>query len=149
MIVDTHMHLYDPSRPEGIPWPSPDDELLYRTVLPEHCREVSEPEGVTGVVAVEASPWVEDNAWLLDLAEADPFIVAVVGSLELGTEGFGANLERFSAHRLFRGIRIHGATMEQVDDPPTRDDLARLAEKDLELDLPAMRRHVRVYNLRR
>ena len=142
MIIDTHMHLYDPSRPEGVPWPSSDDELLYRTVLPEHCREVSEPEGVTGIIAVEASPWVEDNAWVIEQAEADPFIVAVVGNLEPGTDQFGPELERFAAHPLFRGLRIHGAMVEQVDDPSTLDDLARLAQKDLELDLLVQTAHL-------
>ena len=35
MIIDTHTHFYDPTRPEGVPWPPADNELLYRTVLPE------------------------------------------------------------------------------------------------------------------
>jgi L-fuconolactonase len=28
-IIDTHIHLFDPRRPQGIPWPKKDDELLY------------------------------------------------------------------------------------------------------------------------
>ena len=39
MIVDTHTHFYDPSRPQGVPWPSSNDDVLYRTTLPEHYRE--------------------------------------------------------------------------------------------------------------
>ena len=38
MIIDTHTHFYDPTRPQGIPWPPKDNLLLYRTVLPEHHR---------------------------------------------------------------------------------------------------------------
>ena len=30
MIVDTHTHFYDPFRPQGVPWPEKDDEILYR-----------------------------------------------------------------------------------------------------------------------
>ena len=82
MIIDTHTHFYDPSRPEGVPWPGPDNELLYRTVLPADYRQFAEPEGVTGTVVVEASGWLEDNQWILDLAEEDPFIVGLVGHID-------------------------------------------------------------------
>ena len=75
MIIDTHTHFYDPSRPQGVPWPGPENELLYRTVLPEHYRQIAEPEGVTGTVVVEASAWLDDNQWILDLAKDDPFNV--------------------------------------------------------------------------
>ncbi|MCH7931506.1 MAG: MlrC C-terminal domain-containing protein [Proteobacteria bacterium] len=53
VIIDTHTHFYDPSRPEGVPWPSANDEVLYRTVLPEDFRKLAEPVGVTGTVVVE------------------------------------------------------------------------------------------------
>jgi len=32
-LVDTHTHFYDPTRPEGVPWPGKDTPL-YRRVLP-------------------------------------------------------------------------------------------------------------------
>ena len=72
MIIDTHTHFYDPYRPEGVPWPPRDDALLYRRVLPEDYKAVAVPEGVTGTVVVEASEWVEDNGWILDLAATEP-----------------------------------------------------------------------------
>src|SRR3712207_9576197 len=42
--IDAHTHFYDPTRPEGVPWPDERDELLYRRVLPDEigrasCRE--------------------------------------------------------------------------------------------------------------
>jgi hypothetical protein len=37
-LIDTHTHFYDPSRPQGVPWPPRDDKLLYRTVLPKNYR---------------------------------------------------------------------------------------------------------------
>ena len=70
-IVDCHTHFYDPTRPEGVPWPGKDDAVLYRTVLPKHFLEQAATLGVTKTVVVEASPWVEDNAWLLDLGRQE------------------------------------------------------------------------------
>ena len=69
MIIDTHVHIFDPFRPEGAPWPDPENELLYRTTLPEQVKAQAMPEGVDGVVVVEASEWVEDNQWILDIAK--------------------------------------------------------------------------------
>ena len=28
-IIDTHIHLYDTTRPEGLPWPPPSDTVIY------------------------------------------------------------------------------------------------------------------------
>ena len=42
---------------------------LYRTTLPEHFLEVAAGHGVTHTVVVEASSWLEDNQWILDLAD--------------------------------------------------------------------------------
>ena len=114
MIIDTHTHFYDPSRPEGVPWPGQDNELLYRTVLPEHYRQIAEPEGVTGTIVVEASAWLEDNQWILGLAEEDPFILGLVGHIDPGRQDFEANLKRFSDHPRFCGIRCGGGFFDDI-----------------------------------
>lgn len=135
MIIDTHTHLYDPSRPQGVPWPRPEEKALYRTVLPEHVKAVAVPEGVTGTVVVEASPWVEDNQWILDIAAREPFIVGFVGNLDPASAEFAKNLDRFSANPLFRGIRVGGGAVKQPLNRTTLDNLKRLLDKDLELDV--------------
>src|SRR5215467_10014461 len=104
MIIDTHTHFYDPTRAQGVPWPEPGDEVLYRRVLPEDYKRLAVPEGVTGTVVVEASQWLEDNQWILDLAAREPFIVGFVGNLQPGAQDYAASLDRFAANPLFRGI---------------------------------------------
>ena len=137
MVIDTHTHLYDPTRPQGVPWPSKDNALLYRTVLPTHYKALAEPHGITGTVVVEASKWLEDNAWVLDLAADEPFIVGLVGHIEPGRPEFGAELGRFAANPLLRGIRCGAAYFEDVEKGSLLQDLALLAERDLELDVLA------------
>src|SRR4051812_41804211 len=95
-IVDTHTHFYDPTRPQAVPWPPPAANPLSRRVLPEHLATAAKGLQVTGTVVVEASPRVEDNQWLLDLAARQPFIVGVVGKLRPGTEDFRKHLTRFA-----------------------------------------------------
>ena len=104
-VIDTHTHFYDPTRPGGVPWPGKDDTVLYRRVLPAEYMKLAKPHGVTGTVVVEASPWVEDNQWLLDLAKDEPFVVGVVGRLWPGDEDFAKHLARFAKNPLFRGVR--------------------------------------------
>ncbi len=135
MIVDTHTHFYDPTRPEGVPWPGPDNALLYRSVLPEHYRALAEPEGVTGTVVVEASAWLEDNQWVLDLAAADPFLLGLVGHIDPNRDGFARELERFAKHPRFCGIRCGGGYFQDVGAGSFLRDLQYLVERDLELDV--------------
>lgn len=135
MIIDTHTHSYDPTRPEGVPWPNPGDEVLYRRVLPEDYKALAAPQGVSGTIVVEASEWLEDNQWILDLAAKEPFIVGFVGNLQPGAKDFGSNLERFSANPLFRGIRPRGANIKNFKKDAFLADIEKLAAKDLEIDL--------------
>jgi L-fuconolactonase len=108
-ILDSHTHFYDPTRPQGVPWPGKDNKLLYRPVLPDEFRKLTRPFGVVGTLVVEASPWLEDNQWLLDLAADDPFLVGVIGRIDpkdLAPKDFEKHLRRFAKNPLFRGIRI-------------------------------------------
>jgi predicted TIM-barrel fold metal-dependent hydrolase len=133
-IIDCHTHFYDPTRPDGIPWPQKGTPL-YRTVLPKHLRELKQFRRVTGTVIVEASPLVEDNAWLLELAQDDPFIVGIVGHLDPGTPDFAKHVKRFAANPLFRGIRISSGPLDEVLKKGTLTDLKLLADQDLALDV--------------
>ena len=135
MIIDTHTHFYDPSRPQGVPWPSPDSGQLYRTVLPEHYRALAESEGVTGTVVVEASAWLEDNQWILDLAEADPFIVGLVGHIDPARDAFADELARYADHPRFCGIRCGSDYFTEEPEGDFLRDMALLASRDLVLDV--------------
>ena len=133
-IIDCHTHFYDPTRPEGIPWPGKGSSL-YRTVLPKHLRALKHFRRVTGTVIVEASPRVEDNAWLLDVARDDPFVVGIVGNLTPGTPEFANHLNRFAANELFRGIRVSSGLVRELMAESDVTDLKLLADHDLALDV--------------
>ena len=135
-IVDTHTHFYDPERPEGVPWPGKNDTSLYRRVLPEHFAKFAKPMGVTGTVVVEASPWVEDNQWVLDLAAKDSFVLGLVGNLPVGKPEFAGLLKRFATNPIFRGIRVNSGPLKAgLAVPEFLADVKRLADADLELDV--------------
>ena len=134
-MIDTHIHLYDPTRPQGVPWPAKTDALLYKPTLPETFAGMVRPLGITGAVVVEASAWLEDNQWVLDLAKEHRAIVGLVGHLEPGADAFATNLARFAKNPMFRGIRLNGnAIGTGLARPAFVEDLQRLADAGLMLD---------------
>lgn len=97
---------------------------------------VASPMGVRETVLVEASEWVEDNQWVLDLAETNPSIVGLVGNLNPNDPKFKTHLLRFSKNPLFRGIRWRDTLVPLDGDlDPMIAAAKQLAEHDLELDL--------------
>jgi len=133
-IIDTHTHFYDPSRPQGVPWPGKGTKL-YRTVLPADWLAVAAPHGCRETVVVEASPWLEDNQWILDLAEKEKSIVGFVGHLDPGPD-FAANLARFARNPIFRGIRWSGAMLlDASKHDAVLSGAKQLASHGLELDV--------------
>lgn len=135
-VIDAHTHFYDPTRPEGVPWPSKSDALLYRPVLPDEFKKLTREQHVTGTIVIEASEWLEDNQWLLDLAAREPFIMGVVGRLDVADKDFARHLDRFAKQRAFRGIRInHDPLKMALQRPAHLERLRLLAEADRELDV--------------
>jgi L-fuconolactonase len=135
-VVDAHVHFYDPTRPQGVPWPSKNEPILYRPTYPERYLSNVRPAHVDGVVAVEASAWLEDNLWLLDVADRNRLVWAVVGNIPPGRREFKDELARFARHPLFRGIRINaGAVPAILAQPDALGDLKLLASKGLSLDI--------------
>ena len=104
-ILDTHVHLYDPTRPQGVPWPPKTNTLIYKKTLPDRLRQACAGLGVVAAIEVECSPWLEDNQWVLDVIEKDPIMVGTIGNLEPGKPDFAKHLERFAGNPLFLGIR--------------------------------------------
>lgn len=135
-FIDTHTHFYDPTRKEGVPWPGKDDAVLYRPVLPKEFAKLAAPHGVTRTVVVEASPRVEDNQWLLDLAKDNPAVVGVVGRLLLTDGDFAKHLARFAKNPLFRGIRVNEDEVRAaLKDDKQLDRLKAFRDTGLTLDL--------------
>lgn len=137
-VIDTHIHLFDPTRPQGVPWPPKTNAKLYQPALPPRYRKLAEPHGVVGAIKVEASPWLEDNQWVLDVAETDTIVVGVVGNIEPGKPQFRPNLERFAKNKLFRGIRYGTLWGRDFPDSTRRqavlDDLKFMASAGLSMD---------------
>ena len=136
-IIDTHLHLYDPTRPQGAPFPKTPNPQPF---LPKHYQEAATPLGIAGGIKVESSPWVEDNLWVLMVIETEPMIVGVVGCLDPTKPDFREYLERYRRNKLFLGIR-YGNVWEGhnlpavVDKPDVLENMRAFAQTSLTLEV--------------
>ncbi|MEP6916108.1 MAG: amidohydrolase family protein [Acidobacteriota bacterium] len=138
-IIDTHIHLFDPTRPQGAPYSGPGGAAgPPQAALPPRYRRLASPLGIVGAVKIEASPWIEDNLWVLEVAERDTIVVGVVGNLEPDKPDFAEMFARYHKNPLFRGIRygnLWGRDMTaQAGNPAFIEGLKLLAQADLVLD---------------
>jgi len=137
-IIDTHIHLFDPTRPEGVPWPPKDDAALYKQALPGRYTSLTAKHHVVGAIAVEASPLLTDNDWLLRVVGNHPVMVGMIGDLIPGSQNYMADLERLHRDPLFLGIR-YGNLWDRdlstdLEKPGFVDGLKALAQAGLVLD---------------
>ncbi|MDE3200188.1 MAG: amidohydrolase family protein [Acidobacteriota bacterium] len=134
-IIDAHIHLFDPTRPGGVPWPTKDDTALYKPALPDRYAALSKPFGVVGAIAIEASPLDTDNEWLLHEVEKHPIMVGMIGDLIPSSSEFHRRLDTLHANRLFLGIRYGNLwnrdLMADLEKPGFVDGLKALSEAGL------------------
>ena len=133
MIVDAHQHFWDPAR-ANYPWMT--DDRLRRRYGPEDLGPLLRAAGVDGTVVVQARQELDETRELLAVAAAHPWVVGVVGWVDLTGE-VAAQLAEFAGGPLV-GVR------HVVEDEPDPDwllrkgvqrGLAAVAEADLVYDL--------------
>lgn len=136
-IIDCHIHLFDQTRPQGAPY-SGGGKGSTEPALPARYRHLAAPLGIVGAIEVEASPWIEDNLWVLEVEEKDPMMVGTIGNLQPEKPEFKEYLDRYHKNKLFRGIRYGNLwgynLVTQVSNPVFLEGLRLMHQADLALD---------------
>jgi len=142
VIVDAHHHLWDLSRGIAYPWLTPALGPIHRSFAGDDLAPLLAAEGIDRTVIVQCANSHEDTDYLLEQADAYPFIAGVVGWAPLlEPEACAATLERRCDDAHFKGVR------HLVHDEPDPDWLARpevtaslklVASHRLPLDVPAV-----------
>jgi L-fuconolactonase len=102
--IDAHQHFwkYDAA---DYAWIDDSMASLQRDFLPDDVRPAMTRAGFDACVAVQARQSIEETRWLLSLADAHPFVVGVVGWVDLQADGARAQLEQAASHRKLVGVR--------------------------------------------
>jgi len=145
-MVDAHNHFWEYS-PDAYPWMGPLHAPIKRSFGAPELSPLLSACGLRGSVAVQARQCLEENAYLLSLADAHPSILGVVGWVDLcaPAPALAAQLAAFAAHPRAVGVRhvIH----DEEDDlfcvrPAFRRGIAALAAHDLAYDLLLFPKHL-------
>lgn len=143
-LIEAHVHLWDLTRPQGAAWPPrgpntpfstnhwiADNEKMTSAVYSKGWRFAS----VVGGIAVEASPWLEDNLWLMEQCESNPWMLGAIGNLMPEKPEFAEYLDRFRKIPFFLGIRYGNVwdydLVNQSRNPVFIDGMKKLADAGL------------------
>ncbi len=144
MRIDAHQHFWDLDRFE-YSWMPPGESVLRQTFLPDRLERILTRNRFEGSVLVQANTLLDETRWLLDLAESNEFIRAVVGWVDLTDPKLGEALDELQKRPKFKGVR-HPVQDEPDDNWLMRADvlagLAELARRGLPYDLLVRPQHL-------
>ncbi|MFT5302764.1 MAG: L-fuconolactonase [Mariniblastus sp.] len=148
MIVDSHHHFWDRSLSQfDNSWQeNPGLENICKTFLPEHLKPMIDAAGVEKTVFVQTQHNLEENRWILGLAEQHDWIAGVVGWVDLASPDCESQVEEFKDHPKFVGVR-HVVQDEANDDFIVQDDVLRglavLEKHEVPFDLLFFVKHLK------
>ncbi len=140
MQVDAHQHFWS-FDPEQYPWIVEGGlSALRRDFLPADLRPILDAHGVDATIAVQARQTVGETEWLLSLAATHPWIIGVVGWVDLAAGGVEESIARL---RSLPGGERHAGLRHVIQDEPDgfmdaqpfREGVRALGALDLTYDL--------------
>lgn len=144
MKLDAHQHFWRYNQ-RDYGWIGDAMAALRRDFLPEELAREQTSLGFDGSIAVQARQSLAETKWLLQLADANPFIKGVVGWVDLCSPELSAQLERFAHHPKLCGVR-HVVQDEPDDRFMLREDflrgIAHLKQWKLTYDILVFPRHL-------
>jgi L-fuconolactonase len=143
MRIDAHQHFWIYNQRE-YDWIDETMASIRRDFLPADLRPELEDTGFAGSVVVQVRQTLEETRWLLELAEDNPFILGVVGWVDLRSPRLYQDLQSFAGKSKLVGIR-HIVQSEPDDfllDAGFLRGISVLQEFDLAYDLLIYTKHL-------
>jgi L-fuconolactonase len=112
-MIDAHQHFWKLARGDYA-WLTPDLAPLYRDFLPGDLEPLRRAAGIEASVLVQAAPTSEETRFLLEIAETTPWVVGVVGWVDLEAADAADQLVALAERPALRGIR---PMIQDIADP--------------------------------
>ena len=113
MIVDAHQHFWDPARAE-YPWMTGAFAPLHRRFGPSELEPLLREYAIDGTVVVQARPSLDETRELLELAGTTPFVLGVVGWVDLAGDEHAVDVGL--AHEAAEHLGLVHAGADRADD---------------------------------
>lgn len=143
MRIDAHQHFWIYNQRE-YGWIDETMASLRRDFLPADLKPQLERAGFAGSVLIQVRQTLDETRWLLQLAENNPFMLGVVGWVDLRSPHLRADLKSLAGKSKLVGIR-HIVQSEPDDfllDANFRRGISMLEEFDLAYDLLIYTKHL-------
>lgn len=128
--VDAHHHFWHYSASE-FDWIAP-GSILASDYSPCHLRDELDASGISSSIAVQARQTEEETRWLLQLAGDHPWIIGVIGWIDLRSHTLQARLSELSGE-----MRLLGFRHVVQDEPDPRFLLQTTFQRSVRLVLEA------------
>ncbi|SFK95188.1 L-fuconolactonase [Paenibacillus sp. 1_12] len=143
MRIDAHQHYWIISRTD-YGWLKPSLGRIYADYMPEHLKPWLERYDFQKTIVVQAAPTSEETEFLLSIAEREATIAGVVGWLDLESNTFEQQWDRFRSNPKFVGLRpmIQDLSSDWILGKTVIRHLKLLADAQFPVDLQANPRHL-------
>ncbi len=144
MLIDSHQHFWQIADRHG-QWPPAELASIHRDFGPADLQPTLERCGIDGTVLVQSLPDIRDTEFMLRLASQHPFVLGVVGWVDMKSADAAAQIERLATHRRLKGLR---PMLQALADDPWIDDGAldpavqAMLSHQLSFDALVLPRHV-------
>ena len=95
-VIDAHHHFWDPARAD-YPWLTDELAPIRRAFGVEDLRPILEREGIDGSLLVQTRSSIDESLEFLETAAATPFIIGVVGWVDLTAPEVARDIARLKA----------------------------------------------------
>jgi L-fuconolactonase len=103
MTVDAHQHFWDPARGD-YDWLKPDNPI-HRVFGTNDLRPLLVQTGVDATILVQAAPTAAESDYMLGIARKAPWVLGVVGWIDLEAVGAADEVRRRAEDPHFLGVR--------------------------------------------
>ena len=144
MRIDAHQHFWRYTAGE-YGWIGDSMAALRRDFLPSDLRREMDAAAIDACIAVQARQTLEETRWLLDVADASPFVAGVIGWIDLQADDAANQLEQFADYPKLIGVRH--VVQDEPDDrfmlrPEFHRGISLLEDLDLTYDILIYPRHL-------
>jgi len=112
MIVDAHQHFWDPARGD-YGWLKPGNPI-HRVFAPADLRPLLVQTGVDATILVQAAPTAVETDYMLAVARRTPWVLGVVGWIDMEAANAVDQVRRRASDPLFLGVR---PMLQDLPDP--------------------------------
>lgn len=144
MRIDAHQHFWAIADRNG-QWPPPDLTAIHRDFMPADLKPLLAAAGIDGTVLVQSLPSLADTRWLLEMADREPFVLGVVGWVDMKAPDAASTIAEIARHPKLKGLRPMLQDLpdaDWIDDPALDPSVDAMLAANLVFDALVKTEHL-------